>query len=103
MRCLFAFLLIPLVLPGQSIQYSDARKVWLLTTSHSSYAMGVAADGALRNLYWGAPLWRLDDLNAPTPRRDISSFDPRQMLENEEYPGWGGPRYYEPALKISRA
>ncbi len=23
------------------------------------------------------------------------------MLENEEYPGWGGPRYYEPALKIT--
>jgi alpha-galactosidase len=24
------------------------------------------------------------------------------MLEAEEYPGWGGPRYYEPALKITR-
>jgi alpha-galactosidase len=24
------------------------------------------------------------------------------MLENEEFPGWGGPRYYEPALKITR-
>ena len=64
--------------------------------------MGVAADGALRHLYWGAPLWRADDLPAAAPRRDISSFDPRQMLENEEFPGWGGPRYYEPALKITR-
>ena len=61
---------------------------------------GSAADGALRHLYWGAPLWRADDLPAAAPRRDISSFDPRQMLENEEFPGWGGPRYYEPALKI---
>ncbi len=25
------------------------------------------------------------------------------MLENEEFPGWGGPRYFEPALKITRA
>jgi alpha-galactosidase len=24
------------------------------------------------------------------------------MIENEEFPGWGGPRYYEPALKITR-
>jgi len=32
-----------------------------------------------------------------TRARDISSFDPRQMIENEEFPGWGGPRYYEPA------
>src|SRR5215471_7425700 len=91
------------MLPAQSIQYSEARKVWLLNTAQSSYAMGVAADGALRNLYWGAPLWRIDDLAGPPARRDLSSFDPRQMMENEEYPGWGGPRYYEPALKITRA
>ena len=64
--------------------------------------MGLGADGALRHLYWGAPLWRADDLAAPPARRDISSFDPRQMLEAEEFPGWGGPRYYEPALKITR-
>jgi alpha-galactosidase len=24
------------------------------------------------------------------------------MLEAEEFPGWGGPRYYEPAVKLSR-
>ncbi len=95
-------LLLPAALSAQPIQYSDARKVWLLTTRQNSYAMGVAADGALRHLYWGAPLWRMDDLNAPPQLRDRSSFDPRQMLENEEFPGWGGPRYYEPALKISR-
>ncbi len=90
------------MLPAQAIQYSEARKVWLLTTRQSSYALGVGQDGALRHLYWGAPLWRLDDVAAPAERRDISSFDPRQMLENEEYPGWGGPRYFEPALKITR-
>ena len=89
-------------LAAQAIQYIENRKVWLLSTGQSSYAMGVGADGAVRNLYWGAPLWRADDLEAPAQRRDISSFDPRQMLENEEFPGWGGPRYYEPALKIAR-
>jgi len=95
-------LLLPVALSAQSIQYWESKKVWLLTTRQSSYAMGVAADGALRNLYWGAPLWRIDDLAAAPNVRDRSSFDPRQMLENEEYPGWGGPRYYEPALKVSR-
>src|SRR5271157_4682207 len=105
-----AFLCIPLLaaasLSAQAIQYSGTRKVWLLTTRQSSYAMGVGADGSLRHLYWDAPLWRMDDLAAPGPEgaplHDISSFDPRQMLENEEFPGWGGPRYYEPALKITR-
>src|ERR1041385_49396 len=89
-------------LSAQAIQYIESRKVWLLTTRQSSYAMGLGADGTLRALYWGAPLWRLDDLQAPPARRDLSSFDPRQMLENEEFPAWGGPRYYEPALKIAR-
>ncbi len=89
-------------LHAQAIQYVESRKVWLLTTRDSSYAMGLGADGALRHLYFGAPLWRADDLTAAPMRRDISSFDPRQMIENEEFPAWGGPRYYEPALKISR-
>jgi alpha-galactosidase len=106
MRRTAALFLVPLLgaasLSAQAIQYSESRKIWLLTTRQSSYAMGIGADGSLRHLYWGAPLWRLDDLPAPPARRDISSFDPRQMLENEEFPGWGGPRYYEPALKIAR-
>src|SRR5579872_479472 len=91
------------LLHGQSIQFVESRKIWLLTTGESTYAMGVSPDGSLEHLYWGAPLWRADDLPAASTRRDISSFDPHAMLENEEYPGWGGARYYEPALKIARA
>lgn len=101
MNRIVLFLSSALALAAQ-VQYSPEKKIWLLTTRDSSYAMGVAADGALRHLYWGGPLWRMDDLPAPAPRRDISSFDPRQMIENEEFPGWGGPRYYEAALKITR-
>ena len=103
----FAFCLIAFVFSNfssaQSITYSAANKVWLITTGHNSYAMGVSPDGELQHLYWGGPLWRIEDLPAAKQQRDISSFDPHQMLENEEYPGWGGPRYYEPALKITRA
>jgi alpha-galactosidase len=88
-------------LPAQ-IQYIESRKIWLLSTRQNSYAIGLGADGALRHLYWGAPLWRPDDLAGAPARRDISSFDPRQMLEAEEFPAWGGPRYYEPAVKLSR-
>ncbi|MBV8552179.1 MAG: alpha-galactosidase [Acidobacteriaceae bacterium] len=85
------------------IQFDAARKVWLITTPHSSYAMGVGPSGELQHLYWGGPLWRIEDVPAAQQRQDISSFDPHQMIENEEYPGWGGPRYYETALKITRA
>ncbi len=102
-RCFLAGLLFACSLFAQAIQYDAGRKIWLLTTSRSSYAMGVSADGALQHLYWGGPLWRMADIPAARVPRDISSFDPHQMLENEEYPGWGGPRYFEPALKITRA
>src|SRR6201997_2570026 len=87
---------------SQAITYSSAKKIWLITTPSTSYAMGVSSDGQLQHLYWGGPLWRIEDLPAAKTERDISSFDPHQMLENEEYPGWGGARYYEPALKIAR-
>lgn len=107
MRCIatlaFAVLSFSFVTPAQTIQYSEGRKVWLITTPDSSYAMGVSPDGLLQHLYWGGPLWRIEDVPAAVTHRDISSFDPHEMLENEEFAGWGGPRYYEPALKISRA
>ena len=88
---------------AQGIQYSAERKTWLLTTDESSYAMGVGPDGALQHLYWGAPLWRMEDVPAASKPRGLSSFDPAEMMQNEEYPGWGGARYYEPALKIARS
>src|ERR1039458_321839 len=90
-------------LAAQSIQYVESRKLWLLTTHDSSYAMGVDPNGELQHLYWGAPLWRADDVPAAAPRHELSSFDPPAMLEREEFPAWGGTRYYEPALKLTRA
>src|SRR4051794_22809981 len=100
----FSFLLLVTAscICAQSVQYIEARQLWLLNTGRSSYAFGLSRTGQLEHLYWGPPLWRADDLPAAPARQDISSFDPHQMLENEEFPGWGGPRYYEPALKISR-
>lgn len=65
--------------------------------------MGLDSAGMLQHIYWGAPVWRMADLPEAITHRDISSFDPHQMLDNEEFPGWGGPRYYEPALKLTRA
>lgn len=99
--CLLS-LIVAQCVSAQAIRYLEDRKVFLLTTRQSSYAMGVAPSGQLQHLYWGAPLWRTEDLPSAPSARDISSFDPHQMLENEEFPGWGGPRYYEPALKITR-
>ena len=87
----------------QAIQFDQGRKIWLLKTAENSYAMGLDAQSQLQHLYWAGPLWRIDDIPAATVKSDISSFDPHQMIENEEFPGWGGVRYYETALKVTRA
>src|SRR5580698_8359616 len=58
-----------LTLSAQPIQYIESRKLFLLTTTTSSYAIGVDPNGELRHLYWGAPLWRADDVPGATPRR----------------------------------
>ena len=97
------FFLLQFCAYSQAVQYAPERKIWLLSTVHNSYAIGVGPNGQLQNLYWGGPLWRVDDLPAAAQRRDLSSFDPHQMLENEEYPGWGGARFYQPAVKVTRA
>ena len=89
-------------LSAQAIQYSESSKTWLLNTHNSSYAMGVGPNGTLQNLYWGALLWRVDDLPAATMRREFSSFDPPNMEQRDEFPAWGGTRYFEPALKVTR-
>ena len=103
MRLVALLFLFSLSLSAQTIKYDESRKIWLVTTAVSSYAMGLSPDGQLQHLYWGGPLWRIEDVPAARQQRDISSFDPHQMLEAEEFPGWGGPRYYEAALKITRA
>lgn len=100
---LIALPLFPFSLNAQTIRYLESARIWVLATPQSSYAMGVGPDGQLEHVYWGDPVTRSGDFSPIPAHRDISSFDPSQMLDAEEYPGWGGPRYYEPALKITRA
>ena len=97
MRPVWLFLLSAAPLFAQPpVEYSAAKKVWLLHTDSSAYALGVNPRGELENLYWGGPLWRMDDIPAAQGGRDASSFDPAQSLINEEFVGWGGARYLEP-------
>jgi alpha-galactosidase len=104
MRPLVLLLITAALLPAQTpVEYSPAKKLWILRTDSSAMALGVNPRGELQNLYWGGPLWRSDDIAAATGGRELSSFDPAQSLINEEYPGWGGTRYFEPSVKITRA
>jgi hypothetical protein len=89
--CFSCTLVLAGALRAQSVQYFEKEKLWLLSTDHNSYVLAVGPHGELRHLYWGPPVQREGDLTSPGPVPDISSFDPSQMLINEEYPGWGEP------------
>jgi alpha-galactosidase len=109
MKCLPAVVsacaLFAVTSPGlaqEAIRFNAERRVFVLDAGDTTYAFGIDPDQHLQSVYWGRRLWRDADFQAPAVR-DGASFDPRPDLMPEEYPGWGGPRFVEPALKVTFA
>jgi len=99
-----AALLCAAAAPAQdAIRYFADSKIWILTAGPVSYAMGVNERGDLQHLYWGRALWRAEDLAAARSGHEWASFDLSPNTTPEEYPGWGGGRFIEPAVKITLA
>lgn len=67
-----------------------------------TYAFGVNEEGLLQHIYFGPKLGESDVLEVHCPH-ELSSFDPGISLCPQEYPGWGGGLYSEPALKVAFA
>jgi alpha-galactosidase len=84
------------------IWHDETAGMWQLEMRSTSYAFGLADDGAaLRHLYWGAKLPRTALASLDT-RDDASPWRRRIGLGRErpdEYVPWGGARYDEPSLK----
>jgi alpha-galactosidase len=97
--------LLALATPGlaqEAIRFDAARKTFVLDAGDTTYALGIDPDEHLQFVYWGPRLWRDADFSVPVVR-DGGSFDPKPDLMPEEYPGWGGPRFVEPAVKVTFA
>lgn len=80
--------------------FDPATRMFRLDGGQVTYAFGVNGNGALQSVYWGARLAPSDTLKAEAPR-DLSGMDPANSITPQEYPGWGGPMYTEPALKLA--
>ena len=80
--------------------FDPTSRMFRLDGGQVTYAFGVNANGALQSVYWGARLAPSDTLKAEAPR-DLSGMDPANSITPQEYPGWGGPMYTEPALKLA--
>ena len=80
--------------------FVPATKSFRLDGGDVTYAFGVTEAGLLQSTYWGPRLAATDTLEARAPRR-VASIDPTSSVSPQEYPGWGGGLYTEPALKIA--
>ena len=94
MKPLIAFFLaLPML---AQVRFLPAKKLWVLDTDRTSYVVGINEQNSLQNVYWGKKLLRDDDLAPAHTAPEHASFDSRETMSNEEYPGWGGLRYNEP-------
>jgi alpha-galactosidase len=84
--------------PGR---FDAATKVFRLDGGGSSYVFGVNARGELQQLYWGGRLGASDTFPAAKVMPEWASFDTSYTNTPQEYAGWGGGLYMEPALKIA--
>ncbi len=97
-------LLTALSIPARSeapIRYVDSTKVWILSGGETSYVFGVNQRDELQSIYWGQRVWRDQDWTAAKSYPQWDGVDPSTNTTPEEYPGWGGLRFFEPCLKAT--
>ncbi len=104
----FAFYLSALLTAGVyqgqgAVRYIPETKAFVLDAGPVTYAFGVNQRNELQHIYWGSRLWRDADLTSAHVNREWASFDLSPTTTPDEYPAWGGGRFYETALKITRA
>jgi len=79
------------------------QPVFRLDGGNTTYAFGVNERGDLQPLYWGGRLGEHDSISSAHSFPELASFDPPNTTTPQEYAGWGGGLYTEPALKVSFA
>jgi alpha-galactosidase len=90
--------------PGAtSVRFLADRRLWVIDGGPVTYVVGVNERDELQHVYWGGRLWRDDDLRAAHSMPSYDSTEPSTTITPDEFPGWGGARYFEPCVKLSRA
>ncbi len=86
---------------AQNIRYDEAGKLFVLQSGPVTYAMGVNQRGELQHIYWGGAVTRIEDFQPAKIVPEWASLDLSNTTTPQEYAGWGGGLYSEPALKIT--
>jgi alpha-galactosidase len=85
------------------IRYLPDTRLWVIESGESSYVFGVNERNELQSIYWGKPVWRDQDWKPAHSYPEWDSTEPSTTITPEEYPGWGGLRFFEPCVKLAFA
>jgi alpha-galactosidase len=80
--------------------FDAGRRVFRLDGGNVTYAFKVSSAGLLQSVYWGPRLAAADPIDA-SEVRGLSGFDVAANVVPQEYAGWGGGLFAEPALKVA--
>lgn len=83
------------------IHFDEASKVFRIDAGGVTYAFGINNLNELQPVYWGGQVGGEDKFPAPLSKPDAASFDSTVTTTPNEYVGWGGGLFVEPALKVS--
>jgi alpha-galactosidase len=85
------------------VRYVPDARLWILDAGESTYVTGVNERDELQNIYFGKRIWRDADWKPARSYPQWDGVDPSTNVTPEEYPGWGGLRFFEPCLKVTLA
>src|SRR5258705_8312626 len=104
---IFVLLVVPAISVFCAAQHSPAvrfyqqNRVFRIDDGEATYAFGVNEKNELQSIYWGGRLGNDDTIPSPKAAQEVASFDSPGTTTLQEFSGWGGGIYVEPALKVS--
>ncbi len=96
-----AFFCVPIWSQDTAFHFDPQSRIFRINAGGSTYAFGVDEAGRLQSIYWGAAILQSDHLSTAPLGRDWPPFESDADLLPQEFGGWGGGMYVEPALKVT--
>jgi alpha-galactosidase len=87
--------------PSPAVRFSQQDRVFRIDAGETTYAFGVNERNELQSIYWGGRLGDDDTIPSPKAATEVASFDSPSTTTLQEFSGWGGGIYVEPALKVT--
>jgi alpha-galactosidase len=101
---LFSVLVTSTFCAGQTssaVRFYQQSRVFRIDAGETTYAFGVNEKDELQSIYWGGRISDDDTIPSPKAAHEVASFDSPSTTTLQEFSGWGGGIYVEPALKVT--